>query len=155
MTLTNCQDRCAPASGFSQGAALASLLLAQGQQQGACSGVKFAILVCFCSPANCSVPRCLLPFTKTCFVVYQAGAFLPKDPKYAQSLTSLAIDVPTLFVCGEKDQYISPERTEEIIRTFEPQSVQRFVHKGGHMVPTCTGRFKKSVQEFLDAHKTL
>lgn len=86
-------------------------------------------------------------------MVYQAGAFLPKDPKYAHSLTSLAVDVPTLFICGEKDQYISPERTEEVIRTFQPQSVQRFVHSGGHMVPTCTGDFKHCLHEFLDVHK--
>lgn len=114
--------------GFSQGSALASLLLAQCQNQGSDTRIKFAIL---------------------------AGAFLPKDPKYAKHLRETAVHVPTLFVCGESDKYIPLGRTKELIETFDQQRVQQYVHTGGHMVPTCTGDFKRCLQTFLDAQETL
>lgn len=111
--------------GFSQGAALTSLLLAQYQKQGKETKIKFAML---------------------------AGAFLPKDPRYAQMMTTNLVRTPTLFIYGEKDQLVPPQRTEELIATFDPDSVHRFVHSGGHMVPTCTGEFKKCMHDFLDKH---
>ena len=95
------------------------------------------------------MPSCHRPFLAN----LQAGAFLPKDPTYAQMLIDVAVEVPTLFVCGQRDKYISPDRSEEVIATFQPQHVQRFRHDGGHMVPTCTGDFKRCLQDFLDVHK--
>lgn len=85
----------------------------------------------------------------------QAGAFLPKDPKYAKLITETAVQVPTLFVCGESDSYIPLDRTKEVMNTFDQQNVQQYLHTGGHMVPTCTGDFKRCLQEFLDAQETL
>lgn len=83
----------------------------------------------------------------------QVGAFLPKDPKYAKLLTQNTVQVPTLFVCGESDNYIPLDRTKEVMKTFDQQHVQQYRHSGGHMVPTCTGDFKGCLQEFLDAQK--
>ena len=85
----------------------------------------------------------------------QVGAFLPKDPKCAKLLIETAVQVPTLFVCGESDNYIPLDRTEEVMKTFEQPNVQQFLHPGGHMVPTCTGDFKRCLQEFLDAQEML
>ncbi|DBB12823.1 TPA: hypothetical protein ACH3X3_005587 [Trebouxia sp. C0006] len=112
-------------SGFSQGAALASLALAQCQNQQLEHKIQFAIL---------------------------AGAFLPKDPEYAHMMTQAAISIPTLFISGRKDQLIPLQRTEELIATFDPDSIQRYMHDGGHMVPTCSGDFKRCLQDFLDQH---
>ncbi|DBA79095.1 TPA: Ovarian cancer-associated protein 2 [Trebouxia sp. C0004] len=111
--------------GFSQGAALASLALIQCQNQRIEHKIQFAIL---------------------------AGAFLPKDPEYAHMMTQAAISVPTLFITGGKDQLIPLQRTEELIATFDPDSIQRYVHEGGHMVPTCSGDFKRCLQDFLEQH---
>ncbi len=82
----------------------------------------------------------------------QAGAFLPKDPEYAHMMTQAAISIPTLFISGRKDQLIPLQRTEELIATFDPDSIQRYMHDGGHMVPTCSGDFKRCLQDFLDQH---
>ena len=79
----------------------------------------------------------------------QIGAFLPKDPKYAKLLAETAVQVPTLFVCGESDKYIPLDRTKEVMKTFDQQNVQQYLHTGGHMVPTCTGDFKRCLQVFL------
>ena len=70
-------------------------------------------------------------------------------------LTSNAVHVPTLFICGEKDQYIPPERTEELTVTFDALCIRRYEHTGGHMVPTCTDEFKRCLLEFLDMHTVL
>ena len=67
-------------------------------------------------------------------------------------MTTVALAVPTLFVSGAKDQLISQERTQELISTFDPDCVQRYVHSGGHMVPTCSGEFKQRLHQFLDSH---
>ncbi len=82
----------------------------------------------------------------------QAGAFLPKDPEYAHMMTQATISTPTLFISGCKDQLIPLQRTEELIATFDPDSLQRYMHDGGHMVPTCSGDFKKCLQNFVDQH---
>lgn len=87
-------------------------------------------------------------------MLVQVGAFLPKDPKYASLLTENAVQVPTLFVCGENDKYIPLDRTKEVIMTFDQHHVQQYVHTGGHMVPTCTGDFKRCLQQFLDTQET-
>ena len=82
----------------------------------------------------------------------QAGAFLPRDPQYAQMLTTVPVSIPTLFVSGTNDQLIPPERTHQLAETFDQNCVQKYVHSGGHMMPTCTGEFKRCLQEFLDKH---
>lgn len=67
-------------------------------------------------------------------------------------MTQAAMSIPTLFISGHKDQLIPLQRTEELIATFDPDSIQRYVHDGGHMVPTCSGDFKRCLQDFLDQH---
>ena len=143
--------------GFSQGAALASLVLAQCQKDHVEPRIKFAILV----SAN-SMEQTVLWHSFTCHDAVmcisryncheQVGAFLPKDPQYAHMMTTQSIGIPTLFISGNGDQLIPAQRTEELIATFDPESAQRYVHSGGHMVPTCTGDFKTCLQDFLDKH---
>ena len=92
----------------------------------------------------------------TCTLTYcflsQAGVFLPRDPQYAELMTTAAVSIPTLFVSGTKDQYIPPERTDQLKATFDPECVEQYTHNGGHLMPTCTGDFKQCLQAFLDKH---
>lgn len=88
-------------------------------------------------------------------LLLQAGAFLPKDAKYAELLSLNALEVPTLFVYGEQDQLIPPERTQQLISMWNPVCVKQYSHSGGHMVPTCTGEFKQCLRDFLDKHASL
>ena len=67
-------------------------------------------------------------------------------------LSSCSVKTPTLFVSGEQDQLISPDRTQQLIDTFDTSCIQKFQHGGGHMVPTCTGDFKQTLRDFLDKH---
>lgn len=67
-------------------------------------------------------------------------------------LTAHMVKTPTLFVHGQQDQLIPPERTQQLIGTFDPACTQQYQHSGGHMVPTCTGVFKQVLRDFLDEH---
>eukprot|EP00195_Chlamydomonas_chlamydogama_P011637 CAMPEP_0202913136 /NCGR_PEP_ID=MMETSP1392-20130828/59652_1 /ASSEMBLY_ACC=CAM_ASM_000868 /TAXON_ID=225041 /ORGANISM="Chlamydomonas chlamydogama, Strain SAG 11-48b" /LENGTH=261 /DNA_ID=CAMNT_0049604281 /DNA_START=140 /DNA_END=925 /DNA_ORIENTATION=+ len=112
--------------GFSQGATATALLLA-------------------CLP---KVDLGDVPHPK--FAIMVAG-FLPRDPSYARILTSARPAVRSLFVYGTNDALVPPERTQQLIDTFEPSCVNTYVHGGAHLVPTCSGEFKQALVAFLDA----
>lgn len=108
-----------------------------------CTGGTVAVLLHSLSVHQAVMQDCCL---------IQAGAFLPKDPKYADILSSCMVKTPTLFVFGEQDQLIPPERTQQLMDTFDSAFTQQYQHSGGHMVPTCTGSFKQALQKFVDKH---
>ena len=139
-------------AGFSQGSSLASLLMAklQQQQDDRLQHLQFAILVC---PRLLGV--CSFTLAMCNGLLLQAGAFLPKDAKYAGLLSLNALEVPTLFVYGEQDQLVPPERTQQLISMWDPACAEQYQHQGGHMVPTCTGNFKRCLQDFLNRHGKL
>mgnify|MGYP002629394621 CR=1 FL=1 len=75
--------------GFSQGATMAALLLAEmGAAGGEGETPRFAIL---------------------------AGAFAPRDPAF---VPGAAIQTPTMFIAGDADALVPPARSEELARLF-------------------------------------
>ncbi|KIY94360.1 hypothetical protein MNEG_13602 [Monoraphidium neglectum] len=118
--------------GFSQGATAVALLLAQLKRRQD-RGLDLDV------PA----PR---------FAVLVAG-FLPRDPTYSELLAAERVTTPSLFVVGEADALVPPERTLALMDTFDPQSTSLLRHAGAHMVPTCSGDVKRQMAEFLDGFK--
>lgn len=58
----------------------------------------------------------------------------------------------TLFVTGEQDQIVPPDRTEKLMECFGgPTTCTKLVHPGGHCVPTATGEVKLRLNEFITA----
>jgi fermentation-respiration switch protein FrsA (DUF1100 family) len=45
--------------------------------------------------------------------------------------------VPSLFVYGQGDALVPPERTEMLMGTWSEGCASSFVHEGAHLVPTC------------------
>ncbi|GBF87771.1 hypothetical protein Rsub_00482 [Raphidocelis subcapitata] len=118
--------------GFSQGATAAALLLAQLAERQA-GGHDLDV----------RPPR---------FAILCAG-FLPRDPAYSSLLERARVAVPTLFVLGDADALVPPERTLELVATFDPAAAQLLRHPGAHMLPTCSGAIKAAMAEFLDGFK--
>ena len=58
--------------------------------------------------------------------------------------------MPTLFVIGDADTLVPPERTLELAATFDPAAAQELRHPGAHMLPTCSGAIKAAMVEFLN-----
>lgn len=118
--------------GFSQGATAAALLLAslvqqdQEQQQ----------------EEEQYVPR----------VAILAGAFLPRDERWAGLLAASPPRVPTLFVSGEGDQLVPPERTRALMEYFGG-SKELLLHPGAHYVPAMKGEMKEQVVAFVERHR--
>lgn len=118
--------------GFSQGATAAALFLSHAQQQGTCHSLKGAILI---------------------------GGFLPRDDSYAAQLMQHRVTMPAIFVCGEKDELVPIQRSQQLWETWDQQDggglgaglrgVTVYKHPGAHMVPTCSGAFKAELQGFL------
>ena len=79
----------------------------------------------------------------------QAGAFLPRDQKYASWLEGSSISVPSLVIHGECDQLVPLERSTALTQHWKQAKLEKFVHAGGHMMPTCTGKFRDSLRTFL------
>lgn len=112
--------------GFSQGATAAALYLADASKR---------------KPAP-------LLLSKGVFI----GGFLPRDEEYAGIIEAAApIDVDSLHVSGQKDELIPPDRSELLWRCFEERNRQTWMHEGKHMVPTCSGEFKKAMLGFVSA----
>mmetsp|Transcript_6014 Transcript_6014/g.15745 ORF Transcript_6014/g.15745 Transcript_6014/m.15745 type:complete len:250 (+) Transcript_6014:139-888(+) len=108
--------------GFSQGATAAALYLS-GLQDAGQQMPRFAILV---------------------------GGFLPRDPAYAAAITKSKICIPTLHIYGQGDKLVSTERSKALMGAFDSELAEVYEHPGGHMVPTCTGEFKRVICDFVD-----
>jgi predicted esterase len=114
--------------GFSQGATAVALLLAslaQHQEQGQQHVPRLAIL---------------------------AGGFLPRDEAVAAMLASSAPRVPTLFIAGEGDQLVPPERTRALMECFGG-TTELLMHPGGHHVPSLKGEMKEAAVAFIQRHR--
>jgi predicted esterase len=84
------------------------------------------------------------------------GGFMPRDARYAAVLKETApIQQRSLHVTGEKDELVPTERSEELWKCFEDKYRTVYNHGGAHMVPTCSGEFKKAMMEFLDEVKAV
>lgn len=79
------------------------------------------------------------------------SGFLPRDPRFADLLSSARVELPTLFVWGTADKLIPVERSQALMDTFDARSACSFEHDGKHLVPTCSGDFKRYIVEFLEA----
>jgi predicted esterase len=107
---------------FSQGAAVAAVLLAQQCARGDGS-IRFAILV---------------------------SGFIPRDDAVSAQLRSGPhAGVRTLHVLGESDELVPPSSSETLAALFE-DSVQ-FKHTGGHVVPG-NAPFRTAIKEFVAPH---
>lgn len=116
--------------GFSQGATAAALLLAslaQQQEQ---------------QEEQQHVPR----------LAILAGAFLPRDERWVGLLTASPPQVPTLFLSGEGDQLVPPERTRALMEHFGG-SKELLLHPGAHYVPAMKGEMKEQAVAFVERHR--
>lgn len=125
--LTHALEQHAPVHGimaFSQGSAAASLLVAHLQ----------------------SVQSPVLEHLHTGGVVLVSG-FVPHDHRYAAVLEQHPPCLRSLHVMGENDTLVPFVRGEQLLQAWKGAEV--WVHQGGHMVPTCSGAWKKRLKEFL------
>jgi predicted esterase len=84
------------------------------------------------------------------------GGFMPRDVSYAAVLNEAApIQQRSLHVSGEKDELVPTERSIDLANCFEEKNRVVYRHGGAHMVPTCSGEFKKVMVEFLDEVKAV
>jgi pimeloyl-ACP methyl ester carboxylesterase len=60
----------------------------------------------------------------------QCAGFLPRDPKYAGLLEAARVAVPSLFICGDADTLVPPERTLALMATFDPATAALLRHPG-------------------------
>ena len=70
-------------------------------------------------------------------------------------LAALCLPSPvrSLHVYGTSDRMVAEERSLAFLAAFEtasPGLTERFVHPGGHFVPTCTGLFRDALRDFVD-----
>lgn len=119
--------------GFSQGATAAALLLASLAQQEQQEQEE---------QEQQHVPR----------VAILAGAFLPRDERWAGLLAASPARVPTLFVSGEGDQLVPPERTRALMECFGG-SKELLLHPGAHYVPAMKGEMKEQAVAFVERHR--
>jgi predicted esterase len=114
--------------GFSQGATATALLLASlardGEEQGQ-HAPRFAVLV---------------------------GGFLPRDERVAAMLAEARPQTPTLFIAGEGDQLVPPDRTRALLECFSGPT-ELLLHPGGHHVPALKADAKETVLAFIERHK--
>lgn len=110
--------------GFSQGGAMAALLLSDLAAAGT-PLPAFAIL---------------------------AGAFAPRDPAAAAALAAARLTTPTLFIAGDADALVPRARSEELAAAFAGDAAW-LRHPGGHAVPTCSGATKQALVAFVERFK--
>jgi len=117
--------------GFSQGATAASLYIAHkllGKEKHVDSRhgtIKFLVLV---------------------------SGFIPRDDAQACIIREASpIMLNTLHVAGEQDELVPCTRSAELWNCFDPSKRSIFLHSGRHMVPTCTGKFKVELLNFMDS----
>jgi len=116
--------------GFSQGATAAALLLASLAQQQRAQEEQ-----------EQHVPR---------FAIL-AGGFLPNDEAVAATLASARPQVPTLFIAGEGDRLVPPDRTRALMECFGG-TTELLLHLGGHHVPSLKGEMKEAAVAFMQRH---
>lgn len=84
----------------------------------------------------------------------QIAGFLPRDERFADLLRTNKPGMPILIVHGESDALVPPERSRQLqdaIQNAENSPlIERYKHAGAHMVPSCSGEFKKLLQDFID-----
>ena len=114
--------------GFSQGAALAALLLArrQARQRGAggrpSKGPRFGVLF---------------------------SGFVARDERWAAALAETGpIDVPAMIVYGENDALVPTERGQALADAFAEARLTTHVHAGGHGIPS-GAPFRNDLKAFL------
>lgn len=115
---------------FSQGCAVASMLLREAQQDKGhpLANVKFAILV---------------------------GGFIPRDTTIASRLRgengidSAPLEVHSLLVSGENDLLVPRLRSEALAALYAPLKLGWFDHPGRHGLPNATGTFKQELQALM------
>ncbi|KAL4518337.1 hypothetical protein Ndes2526A_g01226 [Nannochloris sp. 'desiccata'] len=116
--------------GFSQGATAAALYLSHASRGG----------------NNINIPRWAVLI----------GGFMPRDGSCAAVIKETApLQQRSLHVTGEKDELVPTERSEELWKSFEEKYRTVYSHGGAHMVPTCSGEFKKAMVKFLDEVKAV
>lgn len=83
----------------------------------------------------------------------QAAGFLPRDPDWAAVVSTVAsLQTRTLVVHGQRDMLVPLERSQQLQESMGACCTQTYLHSGGHMVPTCSGDFKRLLFGFLDLH---
>lgn len=117
--------------GFSQGAAMAALLLARAaarrQQQpeadAAFGGPHFGVLV---------------------------SGFVPRDARWAAELSAGgAVALPSMHIYGEGDTLVPTERARAFVEAFDGSMRAEHPHAGGHGIPT-GAEFRQDLRAFLD-----
>jgi pimeloyl-ACP methyl ester carboxylesterase len=83
----------------------------------------------------------------------QVAGFLPRDPEYSTLLQTVKCTVPALFVVGESDELIPPDRSAALMATWHAPAAELLKHGGAHMVPTCSGPVKQQIVSFLDRYR--
>ena len=119
---------------FSQGCAVATMLLREAQQNKGhpLAKVRFAILV---------------------------GGFVPRDAAIAarlqgeSDLQSYSLGVHSLHVSGENDLLVPRLRSEALASLYDPSRVAWFDHPGRHGLPNANGAFKQELQALLSRVK--
>lgn len=115
--------------GFSQGACFAALLTALLSEQ-----LKG-------HPLRKHLPTSQGPPSAGIFVSGFKARFSQYDSIYAPS-----IDTPTLHIIGEKDDAVSPERSEALMKVCRDPIVLR--HAGGHTIPS-SAEHQATIVKFL------
>ena len=142
-------DATLPLAGFSQGAALALLLLAELSEQDPSLLPSFCILVRG-RLAHC--PSSLTQQQQACML--QVAGFVPHDPAWAARLAVVAAaKVPCMVVHGLEDQLVTAERSERLQRELGPALGAVHIHKGAHFIPSGSGQFKQDLLEFVGRHR--
>lgn len=110
--------------GFSQGSTAAALFGAEQRYDQQRNSLRFLILI---------------------------SGFLPRDPDRAEVLINQRpIGLPTMHVVGKQDALVTQDRSYDLWECFEGDRRVVYGHEGGHGVPTCSGKFKAAMQEFLE-----
>jgi len=126
---------------FSQGASAAAVLLSALSPGAAPPDPGAASLA-----ASLGLGETHLP--KFCVLV---GGFLPNDERWAGLVRrSRPTGVSVLVVSGQADELVPPARTADLAACFDPAWCEEWSHPGGHMVPTGTGEFKRTLLAFID-----
>lgn len=55
---------------------------------------------------------------------------MPRDPQYASLLSEERVATPSLFILGDSDALVPPERTLALMGTFDPQAAALLRHPG-------------------------
>lgn len=131
--------------GFSQGAAVAALYLAEEQAKGRRLSDEAVLEVPQELPGDGPPP---LPKFAVIVAGFVPSAVSAQETFAAPPPPGHAVAIPTLHVMGESDDVIPLARSEALRERCE--GGEALVHPGGHMVPTASGKVKKKLHAFLD-----